>query len=115
MSSIALWVCWTAEIHRPDHNDCTFLVVMKVKGGKRGDFGQTERKLHCTDYTTPQPQTLHNKCALKHNNSGLGRVRNCECVPTLTAIVVLLSWVLRWSLQAEEALSHGPLPPARTP
>lgn len=79
MSSIALRVCWTAEIHRRDRNDCTFLVVMKVKGRRRGEDWGAERKLHRADYTTPQLQTRHNKCAIKHNNTPCWALGFGEC------------------------------------
>lgn len=119
MSSTAWWVCKTAEIHPRDHSDLTFLVVVKVKGGF-GDNGNSTSWLYNLILSKTLQQihvTHHNKCHVVC--SVLSAAEECvtvwsthrlhERALTLTAIVVLLLWVLRSGLHTK-ALSHDPAP-----
>lgn len=119
MSNTVWWVCKTAEIHPRDHSDLTFLVVVKVKGGSETVetapswlynliLSKTLQQIHVKHY---------NKChvvcsvlsAAEEYVTVWSTYRLHERVLTLTAIVVLLLWVLRSSLHTK-ALSHDPAP-----
>lgn len=118
MPNTAWWVCKTAEIHPRDHSDLTFLVVVKVKGGSETVetapswlynliLSKTLQQIHVTHYNK-----CHVVCSILSTEECVtvwSTHRLHARVLTLTAIVVLLLWVLRSGLHTK-ALSHDPAP-----